>query len=121
MSQNETEPEYASLTFEAQETPDPFRFKIGEGEGRKAWEEKFELPALDDPGLPFELLELAVLAISGKSEDEAGRLAFGSFTKWFQDVRPDIVRALNKHTQTAPVFMALISQWAEFSGITPKA
>lgn len=120
MTQNE-EHDYADIVFDPLEAREPFRFRIHEGEGRKAWEEKFELPALDDPGLPVQLLELAMIFLSGKSDDETSQQAFTTLTTWLQDQHPEIVRALNRHTQTAPVLMGLIHGWAAHSAATPKA
>lgn len=111
-------PEYADLKFVPQEKREPFRFRIAEDR----WEEKFELPALDDPGLPIDLLPLAMIALdpTTKSDQVRGREALITIMDHLNGSHPAIVRALNRHSQTYPLLLGLIEAWAEHANAAPK-
>lgn len=111
--------EYVDLQFTPQPSREPFRFRIAEDH----WEEKFELPALDDPGLPIDLLPLAMIALDPTTKSDAvrGREALVTIMDHINAEHPQIVRALNRHTQTYPLLLALIEAWAAHSNTSPKA
>lgn len=112
---------YAPIAFTPSDKKEPFRFVIGEGEGRKGWSEKFELPALDDPGIPLEILEAYLVMRNADSGSDTALQVALVFLRFFRESEKDLYRALNRHTQTSPLLMGLIEQWGEHTQVDPKA
>ena len=109
------------ISWTPQDEREPFRGAITEKPDGSGWRHEFELPALDSPGLPIELLSLSLLVLNKADDEERGTLALRGFIDYFRDNERSLYRALDRHPQTLAVLLGLVQRWAEHSGVDPKA
>lgn len=107
------------------EVPDnvrePFQFSISSKPNGQGRVEEFELAALDDPGAPLELMQLALIVMAEADEEEQGSKALVGFIEYFKVHHTRLYRCLDRHPASGPVLLNVIKRWAEHSELDPKA
>lgn len=109
------------ISWAPQDERPPFRGTITEKPDGTGWRHEFELPALDSPGIPIELLSLSLLVLNKTDDEERGMVALRGFIDYFRANESGLYRALDRHPQTLAVLLGLVKRWAEHSGVDPKA